>query len=299
MKTLVIIVTYNGMIWLERCLSSVVGYDVMILDNGSTDGTQAYIKEHHPAVMLRQMPGNLGFGRANNIGMRYALDAGYDYVYLMNQDAWVMPDTINTLISVHRKHPEYGVLSPMQLQADMRHFDDMFGRFSCSWPEGRGLVEDLYFSPLEEVYPVTFVMAAHWLVSKECLRVVGGFSPSFPHRGEDNNYLHRVLFHQFKVGVVPSARAVHDRPTAAARQGSMYVFNFIIPIIELSKLPSGGNPWPHILKNAVTGAFIFKSLRPLGYLAKLIVLLGEIKKNRDTSERCGAFLSEKCANIQE
>ena len=47
---------------------------------------------------------------------------------------------------------------------------------------------------LEEVYDIPFAMAAHWLVTKRCLQTVGGFSPTFFHYGEDNNYIHRVFF---------------------------------------------------------------------------------------------------------
>ena len=54
-------------------------------------------------------------------------------------------------------------------------------------------------------------MAAHWLITRKCIDTVGGFSPSFYHYGEDNNYIHRTNYWKLKVGIVPSAKAVHDR----------------------------------------------------------------------------------------
>ena len=97
-KILAIVVTYNGMEWIDRCLDSLLCStlrpDVFVVDNGSTDGTQEYVHSHFPEVFFRQNETNLGFGRANNIGLRFAIEGGYSHVYLMNQDAWVEPDTI-------------------------------------------------------------------------------------------------------------------------------------------------------------------------------------------------------------
>ena len=91
MKILTIIVTYNGMKWLDRCLGSLressLKTDVVAVDNGSTDGTPEYIAANFPEVQLHCTGENLGFGRANNVGLQKAVAEGYDYVYLLNQDA--------------------------------------------------------------------------------------------------------------------------------------------------------------------------------------------------------------------
>ena len=97
-RILTIVVTYNGLKWMDSCLESLrrseCPTDVMLIDNCSTDGTPDYVKEHFPEVNLVQSDANLGFGQANNVGLKYALEHCYDYVYLLNQDAWVMPDTL-------------------------------------------------------------------------------------------------------------------------------------------------------------------------------------------------------------
>ena len=109
-KILVIIVSYNAMPWVNRCLTSlrqsVVPCDVTIIDNGSTDGTQDYIHKNFPEVDLIKNKENLGFGRANNIGLQKALDNNYEFVYLLNQDAWIQEDTFEHLINVSESYPE-------------------------------------------------------------------------------------------------------------------------------------------------------------------------------------------------
>ena len=130
MKVLTIIVLYNGMNWLDRCIlslrQSTVPTDVFVVDNGSVDGSQHHLSVCYPEVIFTQSECNLGFGKANNMGLRYAVENGYDYVYLLNQDAWVFPDTIEKLIHVHKLYPEYGILSPIQMQADMLQMDKNF-----------------------------------------------------------------------------------------------------------------------------------------------------------------------------
>lgn len=216
-KVLVIIVTYNAMNWLDKCLSSIdkstVSCDVIVVDNGSTDDTRIVIKEKYLNVQLIESDTNLGFGKANNIGLQRALKERYDYVYLLNQDAWILPDTLEKLIGVSENHPEYGILSPIQMKGDMNHLDEKFadnviGNHQKSYPL---FVDDLYFGRLEDVYEVSYVMAAHWLISRKCFEKVGGFSPTFPHYGEDDNYIERVRYWNMKCGIVPLAKAVHDR----------------------------------------------------------------------------------------
>ena len=90
-KIFVIIVTYKGHQWYERCFASLCNSEypvqTIVIDNASNDGTVEYIRKYFPEIHLIESKENLGFGRANNIGMRYALDHGCDYVFLLNQDA--------------------------------------------------------------------------------------------------------------------------------------------------------------------------------------------------------------------
>lgn len=229
LKVLFIIITYNAMSWAEKCLSSVkrsnCSADIYIVDNGSTDGTQEYIKNNYPEAILIQNESNLGFGRANNLGLRYALDNGYDYVYLLNQDAWIFPDTIEKLISVHNRHPEYGILSPMQCQANMHYMDDKFVLNVCYNISRNQLINDLFFNERRSIYEVPNVMAAHWLISRECIMKVGGFSPTFPHYGEDDNYCDRARYFNYKIGIVPESVGVHDREDRSeTKQRRLYMY---------------------------------------------------------------------------
>ena len=206
-KVLVIVVVYNGLRWLERCLSSVKGADVFVVDNDSTDGSADWIQAHFPAVKLLRSAENLGFSKANNLGFEWALEKGYDYAYLLNQDAWLEEGALEKLLAAAMEHPEYAVLSPLQMTDGYKELDAQFSKrlpvkpamTSCPATTGH-LIE------------VPFIMAAHWLVPVKVLREIGLFNENlFGFYGQDDDWCHRVHYHGKKVGVLPSARAVHDR----------------------------------------------------------------------------------------
>lgn len=199
--------------WLERCLDSIVDssieLDAYIVDNGSTDGSQEFITTKYPQFTFYQSPTNSGFGAANNIGLKYAIENDYDYVYLLNQDAWVESNTIAVLIEQQKLNPEYGILSPLQTNAQKNALDKNFAVASA---RNSKLVSDYIMQcEKQELYEVNFTMAAHWLISNKCLRTVGLFSPVFYHYGEDDNFIHRARYHKFRIGIIPSVVGVHDR----------------------------------------------------------------------------------------
>ena len=102
MKIYAIVITYNGKKWYDRCFGSLrdseMPVETIVIDNTSTDDTIEYIKTHFPSVHLIESKENLGFAKANNIGIRYAIDNNADYVFLLNQDAWIENDTLTALL---------------------------------------------------------------------------------------------------------------------------------------------------------------------------------------------------------
>ncbi len=81
----VVVVTWNALPWIERCLESVAGYETIVVDHGSSDGTLELVREKFPAVQVIEQE-NVGMGGGNNAGMRAAHGR---YFFLLNADAWV------------------------------------------------------------------------------------------------------------------------------------------------------------------------------------------------------------------
>ncbi|MEP5613493.1 MAG: glycosyltransferase family 2 protein [Cyclobacteriaceae bacterium] len=214
-KCCTIIVTYNGAKWIENCISSLASSsfptDVLIIDNGSTDNTLDIVERLPTSTQIVKTNENLGFGGANNIGMKLALKQGYDYFFLLNQDTWVEPDAIEFLIEGLTKNPEYGILSPIHMNGKGDAFDKNFEKFTqrnkfTSLPFDQANVE-IHTSPIE----VTFVNAAAWMLPRTCIQKVGVFHPLFHHYAEDNNYCHRVTYQGMKIGILKESIIYHDR----------------------------------------------------------------------------------------
>jgi GT2 family glycosyltransferase len=219
-RTFVIIVTYNGMQWIDTCLKSIVNsstkLDIIVIDNNSSDGTVSYIKKQYPEVIVLEQETNLGFGKANNLGMSYALNNNCDYVFLLNQDAYLEADTIVRMIEVHKENSEYGILSPIHLNGEGNKLDKNFSNY-LRYDSNNYFYHDAIKQQLNSVYPVPFVNAAAWLLPVSTLKRIGGFDPIFFHYGEDDNYCQRVLFHSLKTGVVTNALIRHDRESVVKR----------------------------------------------------------------------------------
>jgi GT2 family glycosyltransferase len=193
-KVFVIIVTYNGKQWYDCCFTSLraseLPIQVVVIDNASSDDTVSYIRTNYPEIHLIDSDTNLGFGQGNNKGMRYAMDHGADYVFLLNQDAWIEPNTLSALIEVHKKNSRYGILSPMHLNAERTQIEKgLLGHLTYHTHINLELISDFYIGLKKEVYEVREVNAAAWLIPRETLETVGGFDPIFYHYGEDDNYL--------------------------------------------------------------------------------------------------------------
>lgn len=221
-KVLVIIVTYNAHYWIHQCLDSVdmERYDAFVVDNASTDDTLSILHAEYPKAIVRAMDKNLGFGQANNIGLRYALDNGYDYVFLLNQDAWLLPDTIEKLIAAQKQHPEYLVLSPLQMNTEQGGVEKQFNVYVHRFKVDVSA---------QDIQDVEFCNAALWLLAIQGIKIVGGFDPIFPHYGEDTDFLQRVMFHKGKIGILPTVKAYHERgkQSIPSKEKTIYITQLV------------------------------------------------------------------------
>ena len=253
-KVFVIIVTYNGKQWYDRCLDSLrhsrLPTQVVVVDNASSDDTVEYIQTHFPEVHLIASDKNVGFGQGNNKGISYALDHDADYVFLLNQDAWIEPDTINELVRIHKNNPEFGILSPIHLNADKTDIEKGLISYMAdlkitdpSW------INDMYFGRLKDVYDTIYVNAAAWLLPRRTLETVGGFDPIFYHYGEDDNYMQRVLYHGLKIGICPQVRIVHDTEIRLEKTKNTMQTSTKNLLVELTDINHSQSIWRTFLFN--------------------------------------------------
>lgn len=279
-KVLVIVVTFNGMRWLKRCLDSVVGdgrsesamTDLYVFDNDSTDGSADFVAEHFPKAKLVRSADNLGFSKPNNLGFEYAIKKGYEYVYLLNQDAWLEAGALEKLVAAAKAHPEYGVLSPMQYQDGYEKLDK---QFELRYTRAKG--------PRYDIVEVSRIMAAHWLVPVKVIEKIGPFEEGlFPFYGQDDEWCHRLHFYGLKVGVVPEARAVHDRALRPESKEKLVHRNFYTG--SLVRLCQHNRPlfakFLFVILFTLVKAVKYCSVLPFKYFGQIVKDLPAVKELR-------------------
>lgn len=229
-KVLTIIVSYNFEPWIHKCIPSLLqsSYptDVMVIDNASQDSTVKLLKAHYPSVLLVESKENLGFGKANNIGMEYATANGYDYVYLVNQDAWIDKNCIQNLLMSNA--PKDALLSPMHYDGTEQELDKGFAQY-CNPTLGN-----------TEHPIVKFVNAAFWLIPIKTIARIGLFSPIFYHYGEDKDYANRLQYHQIPIFIINKAKAYHDRQNRLEPNGINFKSEFVYHLTEFCNINYSG-----------------------------------------------------------
>jgi GT2 family glycosyltransferase len=208
-----VVVTFNSVQFIENCIVSILTYEpnasIIVVDNNSKDDTIAIVKNFKDIHLIRNQS-NLGFGKANNIGIEYALSKGAEYLYLINHDAYLIESVTRKAIDIFNHNPEYGILTPFQVQVNKNELEINFARF-LSWDGAlTQLINDSFLTGKEkEVYELPFAQAASWIIKKEAILKVGLFNPLFFHYGEDNEYLNRLKYHGYKLGLMSKSRMVH------------------------------------------------------------------------------------------
>jgi GT2 family glycosyltransferase len=211
-----IIVHYNGAEWIEQCLKSFNGTKhedkIIVIDNCSTEKDEFQkVKKAFPKVTFVILDKNIGFGRANNVGIGIAVEKQADYVFLLNQDAWLCnKNTIENLIEAAENHPQFGIISPIHYNSSKTALDQGFATYLAS-SKNYHLLSDILFNQQKGIYEVPFVNAAAWLVKTTLIKKIGYFDPDFFMYGEDTDFINRLSYHQFKLGIEINTGICHAR----------------------------------------------------------------------------------------
>jgi N-acetylglucosaminyl-diphospho-decaprenol L-rhamnosyltransferase len=220
----VVVVTYNALPLLERSLESVQGYETIVVDHGSTDGTVEVVRERFPAVRLIEQE-NLGFGAGMNTGMRAASG---DYFLLLNADAWVVADAVERLVAFAEEHRKAAVVGPKLLNPDgtlqrsVRGFPTVW-RIATEYlflrkvaPRSR-LFNAFYGAGFdhESVREAEFLGGACLLVRRQAFEAIGGFDEDFFMMSEEVDWCFRFRQAGWKVLFYPGAEVVHVLSSSA------------------------------------------------------------------------------------
>jgi GT2 family glycosyltransferase len=194
---------------------------VIVVDNGSSDGTAELVRDHFPDATLVELGTNRGFAGAVNVGIEEARRAGVDYVALLNNDAIADREWLARLIATAEAHPEAGVVTSKFLLSDGVHIDstgDFYSSWGWAYPRGRDEVDQGQYdrAELREVFCGS---GGASLFRMRMLEDVGSFDEDYFAYLEDQDLGFRAQLLGWRARYEPGARAYHRMMGTSARLG--------------------------------------------------------------------------------
>jgi N-acetylglucosaminyl-diphospho-decaprenol L-rhamnosyltransferase len=237
-----VVVTYDALPWIERCLESLRGVETVVVDNGSSDGTVAFVRERSPDVRVIESA-NRGLAAGWNIGLR---ETSSTYALLLNADAWLVEGALDRLLDFADTRPRAAVVGPRlsnpdgTLQRSVRGFPTLW-RLATEYFFLRKLaprtaaLNAFYGGGFDhdEVRDVEVVMGACMLLRREAVEKVGYCDEDYFLFSEETDWCFRFREAAWEVVFFPGAECVHVR--GAAHGGRLYRENLRGHLLFLSK----------------------------------------------------------------
>ncbi len=214
----VVIVTYDALPWIERSLESVRGHETIVVDNGSSDGTVAFVRERFPETTVLEQ-GNRGLAAGWNLGMRHA---NGEWFLILNADAWLTEGALERLVEFAERRPDAAVVGPRllnldgSLQRSVRGFPTVW-RLATEYlflrklaPRSRAL-NAFYAGGFahDEVREAEFLLGACMLVRRAAVDQVGELDEDFFLFSEETDWHYRFRQAGWQVLFFPGAECVH------------------------------------------------------------------------------------------
>lgn len=218
-KIFIVILNYNGRKVLSRCLRSVFQTDypdfkVVLVDNNSSDSSLEMARSNFPKAFFIKNEENLGFSAGNNVGIKFSLERGADYVLLLNYDTEVRKDFLKKLIVCSFQNGSWGILSPVIFKGDSDQI--WFGGGKIDWLRMK-IKHDTKIKS-RSCRESAFISGCAMLVKAEVFKKIGLLDEDFFLYWEDADFGVRARKAGFKLGVVFSSQARHFEKEETAQK---------------------------------------------------------------------------------
>ncbi len=209
----VVVPNWDGKAVLKACLDSLMAQTqkhlTVVVENGSTDGSVEFLAEHYPGVTVLAQPKNLGFAGGVNVGIRYAIEQGCDYVALFNNDAVADKDWLAGLVG-SMDDDSVGIATCAFMSIDNKHVDstgDQYTVWGLPYPRGRGEADAKQHEHQTDIFGAS---GGASLYRVSMLKKIGLFDEDFFAYYEDVDLSFRSQLAGWQVRYVPAAVAYHQ-----------------------------------------------------------------------------------------
>ena len=222
-KVFVVVPNWNGAEYLGECLKSLLSQSfeskIVVVDNGSTDGSVELIEKQFPEVMLLKQSKNHGFAGGVNIGLNYAMGQGAEYIALFNNDAVAEKSWLQNLVDVLDKNTKAGIATSKLMRDDRVHIDstgDFYTIWGMPFPRGRNQKDTGQYDESEEVFGAS---GGASLYRTALLNEIGLFDDKFFAYFEDVDISFRAQLAGWRVIYEPKAIAYHRVGATSSKLG--------------------------------------------------------------------------------
>ena len=255
-KVSIVILNWNGYEVTRECLASLSkidypNYEIVLVDNGSADGSPERLAAEFPGITLIRNKKNLGFTGGNNAGIRHALEENVDYVLLLNNDTVVAPNFLSELIRAGESDNRIGLLNPKIFYFEPS--DRIWyagGSFNvwkgiASHRGSREIDRGLYDSPEE----VTFITGCAFLIKTQVIRKIGLLDDCLFYTCEDSDWTIRSLNAGYKALYEPSSVIWHKESIDVKRNAGKAFRDFynVRNSLLLARRHAKAYHWPSFL----------------------------------------------------
>jgi len=229
----IIILQYNNSQDTLGCLESVKeldypNYKVVVVDNASQEAEVNNIIQYINSqelvtynLKLITNPVNLGYAGGNNVGIKYALENGADYVFILNNDTTVEKDTLKKLVIAAETDPKIGIVGPAIKEGEKTAY---FGKISWFKTELKHVYKNGRISDF--LGPKEYVIGAAMLIKKEVLEKIKGFDEIYFLYFEDADLNIRAQLAGYKLKIVPEAVIHHKVSASTNKLGSPLILRY-------------------------------------------------------------------------
>lgn len=207
----VIILNWNGKEDTLTCLESLqkvtTPHRVIVVDNGSTDGSVAAFRKQYPNTHVIETGENLGYAEGNNVGIRYALDQGSDYIFILNNDTIVTRDILESFLK--RDAPIQG--GKALLMGDPFTIDHLGGNWDVKGARFQIVGANAPAKEWNEPIPLDYVCGVALFVKADLFRTLGLFDARFFLFWEEADWCFRAIREGYQPQVCPEAILFHKK----------------------------------------------------------------------------------------
>jgi GT2 family glycosyltransferase len=257
-RTCVVTISYRGSADTATCLQSLgksnVPVGIVVVDTTPMDDALEAALAFCPSFTLLRADENVGFGRGNNMGIEWTLmNSGCEYIFLLNNDATIFPDSIERLESAMADNPDVGIMAPR-----IAYLDDpstlWYGGGDMDWRRASGFTPGFNGSALAPLAmterDVTFASGCALFIRRDAAKKLRGFDPRFFMYEEDTEFCLRANENRIRIRYMPRSLILHkgqgsDPDAAKGNQNLWSVENARLPFYVF-----------HIIRNRLLNVYL-------------------------------------------